>query len=289
MYPDTLSAVTIIGKGALGTSIADFFKKNNILVYSEWNSKEGRVLTDSGHTRKVFSHIPVNNQQTASLVCITVPDDLIKTISDQLVNTEIEWPGKTVIHCSGNLSSDEMSSLAAAGARIASMHPIQTFKAGDGAERFMGITVSLEGDKKATDELEKLIALMNAKPIHLTKEQKRAMHIAAVFASNYMSALMHTAAEYLAKEGMEEGINILKPLILQTVQNIVNNGAVDSLTGPVARGDIASIRKHLDSLKTNDKMFRIYQILGKEAVEIAKLRGELSNDVIREMLEVLSE
>jgi predicted short-subunit dehydrogenase-like oxidoreductase (DUF2520 family) len=113
------------------------------------------------------------------------------------------------------------------------------------------------------------------------------LHIAAVFASNYMIALIYSAGKYLEKEGLEKGITFLEPLILQTARNIVEKGAAGSLTGPVARGDIISIRKHLNSLKTNDKMRKMYQILGMEAVEIVKLKGEISDDVIKEMLELL--
>jgi len=283
------NSVTIIGTGAVGTALIDFFQNQEMVIQSVWGSRSGRIRTKTGDYLRIQSNLPENDDQTGALVFITTPDDLISTVANKLAVTNTEWKNRSVVHCSGNLTSEELSLLAKAGAGTASMHPIQTFKQGDSAERFRGITISLEGDMRTTDGLKKLVALMNANPIHLSKEQKRVMHIAAVFASNYMSALMYTAVEYLANEGMEEGIKILKPLILQTAQNIVKNGAVDSLTGPVARGDITSIRKHLNSLKTNDKMLSIYQILGKEAVEIAKVRGEVSNDVIGEMLEAFSE
>ena len=283
-----IKSVTIIGTGAVGTALHDFFKKERIEIRSAWGSNSGNILTDSGEYLKVDTNLPVNDGQTGTFVFITTSDDLIREISDQLASANIDWKIRNVIHCSGNLTSDELSSLARAGAGTASMHPIQTFKKGDNAERFREITISLEGNARLTIELEEFITQMGARSLHLSKEQKRTVHIAAVFASNYMVSLMHSAADYLEKEGISEGIEILKPLILQTVQNIIEKGVTEALTGPVSRGDIASIRKHIDSLKTNDDMLTMYQILGKQAVGITRKRREIPDDIIREMMALFS-
>jgi predicted short-subunit dehydrogenase-like oxidoreductase (DUF2520 family) len=287
MLKPAWDSVTIIGTGAVGLALIDFFNKQDVLIRSAWSSKAGRIQTDSGEYLEIRSNLPDRDEQIGALIFISTPDDMISTVANKLALTNIDWNQRTVVHCSGNLTSDELSSLAKAGAGVASMHPIQTFKPGDGSDRFRGITMSLEGDKKVTGDLEKIVELMHANSLHLTKEQKRALHIAAVFASNYMIALIYSAGKYLEKEGLEKGITFLEPLILQTARNIVEKGAAGSLTGPVARGDIISIRKHLNSLKTNDKMRKMYQILGMEAVEIVKLKGEISDDVIKEMLELL--
>ncbi len=281
-------SVTIIGTGALGASLGDFFLKNGIKLISVWNSKSGRVYTKSGDFQHVESNHPIHDQHTGTLVFITTPDDVIAEISDNLAGVNIDWGIRGVVHCSGNLTSEVLDVLAEAGAGTATMHPIQTFTKGDNSERFRGITFSLEGEPTTTAVLEKIVERMDARFIHLTKNQKRAVHIAAVFASNYMVSLMHGVGEYLAKEGIDNGLDILKPLITQTAQNIIEKGAIEALTGPVSRGDMISIQTHLRVLESDQELLHLYQLLGKEAVRIADKRGEVSKAQIKDMLELFS-
>jgi predicted short-subunit dehydrogenase-like oxidoreductase (DUF2520 family) len=79
-------------------------------------------------------------------------------------------------------------------------------------------------------------------------------------------------------------LELLQPLVSQTVQNVFGKGTTDSLTGPISRGDISSVNHHLHFLKTNQHYSDIYKLLGKEAVIIAQKRGELSEKITNELL-----
>src|SRR5690554_3370570 len=136
--------MTVIGTGAVGGALAELFKKLNITLFSSWSSKDGSVIGSDGLRTSLDRSYPINNSEIGTLIFIAVPDDQIPFVARQLADSPILWKGTSVVHCSGALSSDALRPVADKGANVASMHPIQTFKRGDGAERFRDIFISLE-------------------------------------------------------------------------------------------------------------------------------------------------
>ncbi|NBC67349.1 MAG: DUF2520 domain-containing protein, partial [Bacteroidetes bacterium] len=224
--------------------------------------------------------------ETGDFVFITTPDDLISKTARDLAGKPIHWQEKVVIHCSGNLTSDELTSLSEKGAQTVSMHPIQSFKKGDGSERFQDITISLQGDETGKELLKPIIGEMGAKVLMLDKKQKRYLHIAAVMASNYLVALMFSVENLLKDVDLDDGFESLEPLVHQTVNNVFEKGPTDALTGPISRGDTESVQMHLNELSGSEPEV-LYKILGLEAVKIAEKRGEVGEDRIRIIRKIL--
>lgn len=281
-------SVSIIGTGAVGSALKDFFTKNQYEVRSTWNSKGGEIQYEgTAKKKRIHFTIPQNDDQIGNLIFITTPDDLISGIAVSLSEQKIPWHNKTVVHCSGNFTSDELNAVFNKGASIASMHPIQTFKKKDGFERFKGITISLEGEPKARDQLKPLIERMGANCLLLDKKQKRYLHISAVMASNYLVALMYSAENLLKDVQVDEGFTAIEPLIKQTMENIFDKGPAHSLTGPISRGDIESVETHLNELKGREQEV-LYKILGLEALKITEQSGRISNQATKEIREKLS-
>lgn len=279
-------SVTIIGTGALGSTLLVFLKNAGYVVRSTWNSKGGLIYSDkSGEYHQIHSLIPKTDSEIGDLVFITTPDDLIKKIAKNLSQNFVSWEDKTVVHCSGNLTSDELNALSKKGANVVSMHPIQTFKKGDGSERFKNITISLQGDEEPKEKLKSLIEEMGANCILLDKKQKRYLHIAAVMASNYLVALMFSVENLLKDVELDEGFNAMETLIHQTVKNIFENGPTKALTGPISRGDRESVETHMKELAGRDQE-KIYKILGIETLKIAELSGKLSKRNIEEIMKL---
>ena len=264
-------SVTIIGTGAVGSALLDFFTSNGYPVISKLDKS---------------SVLPDDESRFGDVIFITTPDDVITTISENLARKEIRWREKTVVHCSGSLSSDQLSAIAATGAGTASMHPIQTFRKGDGADRFQGITVSLEGYTDAKALLKPLILHMKANPIDVTPGQKQALHIGAVFASNYLVSLLRTVEKYLDSEEIEGGIEIMRPLIEQTVRNIFEMGTSEALTGPVSRGDVQTVESHLSRLIFYPDHQALYRQLGKIALDITMESGSLSEEEADKLMQL---
>lgn len=265
--------VTVIGTGAVGAALLHFFKKEGFTVVSEWNSRSGYPAADS---------------DLGDLVFITTHDDLISDAALHLSRVKTDWASKTVVHCSGNLSSEKLSGLFVLGASTLSMHPIQTFRRGDDASRFENIYTSLEGDEHAIERIIPVVEQMGAKPLVVNSEQKRLIHLAAVMASNYLVSLMHMAEQILKNGELEDGLDILKPLIEQTVHNIFDKGIPDALSGPVSRGDAGVVETHLAQPLLRDEYRDVYKILGRQAANIAEQRGSITAgeaDKIRALLQ----
>ena len=279
------NSITIIGKGALGSTLYDFFKKESYRIQSVWDRNGVDISTKPDQSMiRLEKNLPTKENEIGDMVFITVPDDQIKPLSDSLSLVPLKWEKRSIIHCSGNLSSDSCSSLKKRGSTIASMHPIQTFTKGDSADRFSDIYVTLEGDEELISDLMLMVKKMGAHPLKITSDQKKVIHIASVIASNYLVSLLHISETLLKEAGIREDLELLQPLVSQTVQNVFGKGTTDSLTGPISRGDISSVNHHLHFLKTNQHYSDIYKLLGKEAVIIAQKRGELSEKITNELL-----
>tara|TARA_R100001143_G_scaffold63515_2_gene71219 strand:+ start:9165 stop:10031 length:867 start_codon:yes stop_codon:yes gene_type:complete len=283
-------SITIIGRGALGSALFDFFNEKSYLIRSVWNKKQVEIRTKvEGSVDVLDKHLPTEEREMGDLIFLAVPDDQIELLSDELSRIPIQWEKRFIIHCSGNLSSDACSSLKKCGAKVAAMHPIQTFNRGDGMQRFRDIYVTLEGDDALISILILIVKQMGAKPLKITAEQKRVIHVAAVIASNYMVSLLHVSESLLNDAGISESLDIIQPLVFQTVQNIFEKGVKESLTGPISRGDIQSVKYHLELLGKDKHTREIYKLLGSEALVIAQKNQNLDEKIINQFLALFSQ
>lgn len=270
----------MIGRGALGTALLDFFQA------SGWEVSPVHDIRNSNGREALRRSL--SGRDAGSFLFIVTPDDQIPVVTGQLYGfPDVDWSRYKVVHCSGALDSTLLSDLAGIGASVASMHPIQTFIKGDGREKFENITVSLEGDSPLCSELEQFVRQMNAIPLYISREQKVVIHTAAVISSNYLVALMSAAERLLDSVGVKEGFELLKPLIRQTSANVLISGPGEALSGPVKRGDSETIRMHLNILRNDSHLAILYRVLGMEALRIAVKNEELSDSEILELEELL--
>ncbi|MEX0944195.1 MAG: DUF2520 domain-containing protein [Balneolaceae bacterium] len=284
-------SISIIGRGAVGMVMFDFFVKNNYPIRSVWDRSSGFIFdSDDGSKKKMStqSSFPNDEKDLGDFVFLAVPDDQIKIVTKRLSEISIDWNSRSVIHFSGNLVAEECSLLKDHGAAIASMHPIQTFTSGDRCERLKGITISLQGQSSLCLELSEMVIEMGANPMQISAEQKGILHIAAVFSSNYIVSLLNISDNLLSQSGLKSGIEILEPLLKQTVQNITSKGITEALTGPVSRGDYKSVQKHINHLQKNRNILDLYKKLGSEALKIAKKKGDLSDLQINRLEDILN-
>jgi predicted short-subunit dehydrogenase-like oxidoreductase (DUF2520 family) len=292
----TQPSITIIGRGAVGSALSDAFRYLGYSIVSEWTQNEGTLWDlETGKKQIQNRSLPHNENEIGDWVFITTPDDQISKVCEELSELSLDWSQHSVIHCSGGLSSDVCILLSGKGAKTASMHPIQTFtrtpadtpaNKSEGRKRIEDITISLEGDDDLTKLLENFVKQLGANPLRIDAQQKQQIHLSAVFASNYMVSLMATAERILKEAGIEEGLQILHPLISQTLANIIENGPAGALTGPISRGDVSTVNAHLENV-TNQSDRQLYQILGRRALNLAKQSGKISDDQLQELKKLL--
>jgi len=257
----TDSTVTIIGLGAVGNTLAEACLQNSVSLKSVVTTNKKKAAYFSERNISVFNTIKELPIDSDSIIFITVPDDSIADVVTKIAQSakDQSFPERVIFtHCSGAITSDVLKPLASAGASAAAFHPLQTFSLTTGGDRFRDIFISIEGEEVATQVLKKIAELLGASPVFLSREQKRSLHTAAVFASNYLVAVMHAAESIALNAGIDEPMLKMRPLIQQTMQNIFSGGPDDALSGPVRRGDLHTVKDHLNLLVSEKNVRELY-------------------------------
>ncbi|MCR5705607.1 MAG: DUF2520 domain-containing protein [Acholeplasmatales bacterium] len=200
---------------------------------------------------------------------LTVNDDAIEGVVDNLISLNV--CDKTLIHTSGSITSDIFKKLKYQN-RCVSLHPIYAFNDKYSAYKsFDSAYLTLEGDKLAYPSIK---ALFNDRVVEIDKDSKVKYHAGCVMVSNLMCALMKSAEDLFKSIGIDD-IEIFKPLILNNINNILENGADKALTGPVKRNDYGTVKKHLESLSDDEK--KIYIPLSLKLIEMCNEDNDYSN------------
>jgi predicted short-subunit dehydrogenase-like oxidoreductase (DUF2520 family) len=187
----------------------------------------------------------------ANLILITTPDDAIAPVARRLAKLgRATLSGRVVLHTSGALSSDVLAPLARRGAAVGSMHPMQTFARGRRA-RLAGVCFAIEGSPAARRLATRLARQLGGVPVVIDGRAKVAYHAAGAFASPQLLAVIEAAVRLLEASGFrrKQAVAALMPLAFQTLENYRRLGPHAAWTGPVSRGDRATIRRHENELK----------------------------------------
>jgi predicted short-subunit dehydrogenase-like oxidoreductase (DUF2520 family) len=220
-----------------------------------------------------------NNQDVANaaeLVFITTPDDTIASVT-----SEIQWhKGQSVVHCSGALSTDILEPAKKSGTQVGSFHPLQTFASVKQAiENIPGSTFAVESEEPLLTTLKDVATTLDSHWIELEASEKVVYHAAAVIACNYLVTLVKLATDLWQSFNIPQfqATQTLLPLIRGTIHNIDTVGIPQCLTGPIARGDIETIKKHLNALqKVAPTLLSTYQELGRQTIPIALAKGGIN-------------
>ena len=210
----------------------------------------------------------------AATVLLAVPDDAITPVAAELASEGAIEAGQVVLHLSGLLDARALHPLGGAGAALGSWHPLQTIsEAAIAAERWRGAVAAVEGDPRAVAEARRLSRLLGLEPIGLPAGAKAAYHAGAVIASNYVVALAAMASRVASAAGVPNDLaeRMYLPLLLAAAENLAHMSPADALTGPVRRGDLATVRAHLEALAPEDRT--LYGRLGLEALALARVAG----------------
>ena len=179
----------------------------------------------------------------AALLC--VPDDAIADACEACAALRADTPA-LVGHVSGASTLEVLAATTAGGAEAFSLHPLQTFP--DAATEVAGMPCAVAGSSADAERFATELGLaLEMRPFEVPEESRAAYHAAASVASNLLVALEESAADLLARAGVEDARELLAPLVLQTAANWADRGA-DALTGPIARSDAATVERHLEAI-----------------------------------------
>jgi predicted short-subunit dehydrogenase-like oxidoreductase (DUF2520 family) len=277
-----------IGAGKTGTALAAGLSQKKwpvVAVYSRTPSSAYKLAGLVPNCR--VCHTARELADAAELVFLTTPDDAIGPVCG-----EVQWhKGQSVVHCSGAHSVDILEPAKRLGAAVGSFHPLQTFAdVSQAVQNLPGSTFALEGGEPLLAVLKQLAHLLDGNWVELKPGDKVLYHAAAVFACNYLVTVVKLALDLWQNFGIgqKEATVALLPLVKGTVNNIAKIGLPGCLTGPIARGDSGTIKKHLEALEArNPSLLSAYEELGLQTIPIALAKGGVSEQKAEEMKEVL--
>lgn len=273
--------ISIIGAGVVGTSIGCLLNKKGYKVVGV-AARSMKSAKDS--VKFIGDGIPYNSNLEAAtgaeVIFITTPDDVIKSVCDELADGDAVRDGCFVFHTSGALPSSILSSARKKGAYAASIHPLQSLATRKEAlSNLPGSYYNIEGDKKAVTVARKIVKDLGGKEMVIPTIGKVLYHSGAVFASNYLITIFSTGMELLRAAGIpgSKALPGLLSLVKGTVKNIENVGIPMALTGPIQRGDISIIEGHIKEIKRSiPELLDLYCQLGRKTVRIALEKGTIS-------------
>ena len=270
--------VAIVGCGKVGTCLGKFLSHAGYAVAGV----ASRTLASAERTAAIIgidrhTDRPETVTAAAGIVLITTPDDAIADTCQHLADKGGFQPGAVVLHCSGALPSTLLAPARDAGAAIGSMHPLQSFARMEVEKNpFCGIVVSVEGDPAAVATARSMAQALEAVDVQIRTEAKTLYHASAVVASNYLVTVMGLAFELLESAGIDRTkvFPILRPLIDGTLANMETVGIPEALTGPVARGDVATVATHIERIGSlRPDLLPLYRALGQATVDLARAKG----------------
>lgn len=269
-----LKTLNIIGCGNVGKVLGRLwvlngvFEPQDILNRSLESAASAAAFIGAGRPVADLAGL-----RPADVTLIGTPDDQIAPCCERLVDSGILRPGNVVFHCSGALPSSVLEPASRNGAVVASIHPIRSFAGPEQvAGSFAGTFCGVEGAPPALDTLVAAFSAIGGRTVPIDPAFKSVYHAAAVFSSNYLVTLLDTAAAAYEKAGIprEVALQLMEPLVRGTVENVFRLGPTDALTGPIARGDMATVVRQYKAVNAWDRQRGVlYKQMGKLTAAIA--------------------
>ncbi|MES2039901.1 MAG: Rossmann-like and DUF2520 domain-containing protein [Pseudomonadota bacterium] len=272
-----MKTLNIIGAGKVGKVLAKNFQRQQVFVIQQVLNRTLTSACDAvawlGAGQAVDE---ISQLQPADVTMLTVSDDQIANVCQQLADAGLLKAGSVIFHCSGAKASTELQAARLAGAAVASVHPVRSFANVDLlAEQFAGTICSLEGDGVALVLLVPALQATGAETVIINADNKLLYHAGSVFASNYLVTLMEVALRTYQAAGIpiETAQKMAAPLARQTLENVFNLGTQAALTGPIARGDMQTVALQQTRLNDWDQQTGdLYQAFTQPTIDLAAAR-----------------
>jgi predicted short-subunit dehydrogenase-like oxidoreductase (DUF2520 family) len=241
---------------------------------------------------RVIRRVQEVSDRDFDVLLIAVPDAAITATARAWARLP-NWKGKSVFHTSGALSSRLLIPLREKGARVASLHPLTSIpRPSSNPKLFEGITFALEGDSAACVLGARVTRQVGGRPFRIPSQAKAAYHLAACLSSGYLLAYLVMASELLERAGglaRAQSLPALLELASATLGNARKLGVGPSLTGPIVRGDLVTLRLHAKALeKAPQTVGVVYAVVAKRLVELANVKGREKQGTARKIQALLS-
>ena len=262
-------SIAIVGAGNLGNALAVALRRAAYTIDAVI-SRPGRASRMRAQTLagKVDTRVATSalEELNADVVWFCVPDSQIESASEDIAK-KVNWKKKVALHSSGALTSDALSELRRRGASVASAHPLMTFVRG-AKPSLAGVPFAIEGDARAVRLARGIVRDLGGHAYAIRKSDKIAYHAWGMFASPLLTALLVTTEQVAAAAGVKrkDARSRMIPILLQTLANYASFDAKDAFSGPIIRGDVETVKRHLQVLRRIPEAREVYVALARSAL-----------------------
>jgi predicted short-subunit dehydrogenase-like oxidoreductase (DUF2520 family) len=271
------ATLNIVGAGHVGRALGRLFAARgvlsvqDVLTRSMASAQAAVAFIGAGHAADAIAAL-----RQADVWMLAVSDDRIAEMAAQLAAGR-DMHGAVVFHCSGAKASAELAPLRAAGAFVASVHPVRSFADPQQvAAAFEGTFCGIEGDQEALALLNPAFAAIGARLVPIEARAKTVYHAASVFASNYLTTVLDAALRAYQAAGIPDEVarELARPLALETLANVFRLGPETALSGPIARGDAATVARQQAAVTAWDPATgALYEALAAATWDLAARRN----------------
>ena len=264
--------IGFVGAGRAGCSLGKYFVRKaaqadvTVTGYNSIVEEEARWAAEFTGS-SVFERIE-DVIAASDAIILSTPDGAIKKVWDTIDKKNLT--GKMICHLSGSLSSDVFSGIDTYGGYAISIHPMFAFSNKDSVyQQLDSVSFTLEGHPYAVNAWQQLLNALGNRSVVIDQAKKPKYHAAASILSNQVVAVLATGYELLEECGFseKEARTFSAALVRDNVEHVIADGCVSALTGPIERGDVGTVQKHLQEL--NDTQKEMYRVCGSKLLELA--------------------
>jgi len=230
-------------------------------------------------TRKDGQSLPA-----ADVVVLAVRDEAIGEVAAQIMaGVDDETTPPILLHCAGAVPAEEaFATLKRRPLGVGVVHPLRSLAGAEGDAHLEGTVFAVEGDGPGREAALRLVERVGGTPLVLEAEQLARYHAAAALVSNHAVGLVDAGVELLTSVGLERAtaVRALAALLTSTAANLERVGLPEALTGPIARGDVAVVARHLLALRPLAEIAALYRVTARRVSKVAAEKGRAGRDAL---------
>ena len=265
--------IGIIGPGRAGSALGRALHASGYAIAAVGGRNPDNVRSLATELGARACQQPSTTIDIADLTILAVPDDVILPLATDMAHALCSSAGKSVVHLSGAQNRTPLKPLAQqASVRTGVFHPLQTFRRGPQAvANVAGTYFGIDADPPLRAQLAQLAEDVGGHDFDLSGIDHALYHAAAVFAANYPTTLLAEAIALATEAGLDQDTaqRGMTTLLAGAVSNLKNLAPAEAITGPAARGDQGTMQRHLEALKDDPELQRLYQLLASRTKHLA--------------------
>ncbi|PWJ23986.1 putative short-subunit dehydrogenase-like oxidoreductase (DUF2520 family) [Branchiibius hedensis] len=281
--------VGVVGAGRAGSVIGAALRAaGHEIVATSAVSEASRQRAE-----ELLPGVPIASVQEvvsdADVVILGVPDDAIEPLANGLAAENLWGPGKLVIHLSGFHGVDALAAVTTVGGDAIALHPVMTFSGTPAdLDRLPGTPFAITASAGVGVVAEALVLDLGGLPVAIAEGDRAAYHAALAHAANHLVTVIAQSEQVLREIGVEDPGRFIAPLVEAATANALERGD-RALTGPVSRGDVGTVRAHLDALAQHSPDIEpAYRALAEATLERAALRRAMPAEAVLPLRQLLT-